>query len=110
MADPIMIFSSLIFIIILFLAELLYLRIASGYKIMDNPNDRSSHSTPTARGGGVIFLIPALSMIFFYNGFLITVGIAALIAGAISFADDLKPVNNLTRITVHFAACCVLLY
>ena len=46
--------------IVLFIAELVYFKIADKYNIIDKPNERSSHSTIVLRGGGIIF---AISMI-----------------------------------------------
>ena len=40
---------------ILFMAMLLYFKIADKYNIIDQPNERSSHNYGTVRGGGVIF-------------------------------------------------------
>ena len=45
----------LIIIIALFVLELLYFKIADKYNIIDKPNERSSHTQITLRGGGVIF-------------------------------------------------------
>ncbi|MEP6929372.1 MAG: UDP-GlcNAc--UDP-phosphate GlcNAc-1-phosphate transferase, partial [Flavobacterium sp.] len=35
---------------------LIYFRVADHYNIIDHPNERSSHTEVTIRGGGVIFL------------------------------------------------------
>ena len=48
---------------LLFAVILLYFRIANHYNIIDKPNERSSHSDTTIRGGGIIFL---LSVILFF--------------------------------------------
>ena len=45
--------------VILLVAELVYFRIADRFNIIDKPNERSSHTRITLRGGGVIFLIGA---------------------------------------------------
>ena len=47
----------LIIAAILLVLELIYFRIADKFNIIDKPNERSSHSTPVIRGGGVIFLL-----------------------------------------------------
>lgn len=41
--------------LILFLLELFYFKISDKCSIIDKPNHRSSHSTTTLRGGGIIF-------------------------------------------------------
>ena len=39
--------------VLLVLAELLYFRIADRFNIIDKPNERSSHTKVTLRGGGM---------------------------------------------------------
>ena len=99
-----------IILVLLFLAELLYFRIADKCNIIDKPNERSSHSTITLRGGGVIFYIGAL--IYFiasgatYPWFML--GLTMITA--ISFIDDIKPISQLPRLVVHFTAMLLLFY
>lgn len=50
----------LLIIVILFAAELFYFRIADKYNIIDKPNERSSHTRITLRGGGIIYWVAAL--------------------------------------------------
>ena len=52
--------SYIIIAVLLFVAELVYFRIADKCNIIDKPNERSSHSTIVLRGGGVIFAISML--------------------------------------------------
>ncbi|MDR9778367.1 hypothetical protein RJJ65_38155, partial [Rhizobium hidalgonense] len=66
-------FSVWIYLIV-FLATFLltaYMRhYALKRNIIDNPNDRSSHSVPTPRGGGVAIVVSylaALCILMFYN-------------------------------------------
>ena len=47
----------LIILVLLFLAELFYFRIADKCNIIDKPNERSSHTRITLRGGGNHFLL-----------------------------------------------------
>ena len=46
----------ILILVLLFLAELFYFRIADKCNIIDKPNERSSHTRITLRGGGIIFL------------------------------------------------------
>jgi len=46
--------------VLLLLSELAYFRIADKFNIIDKPNQRSSHTIPTIRGGGIIFLLAVL--------------------------------------------------
>ena len=82
-------------------AAILYFKVALHFKIIDNPNHRSSHTEPTIRGGGVLFLIAAL-LFFFWNNFtypyLIT---AILLSGIISFIDDIVTVKNRLKFSLH---------
>lgn len=60
-------------LLLLFVMENIYFKIAEKYKIIDVPNERSSHHTITLRGGGVIFyfgvLIYGLTFGFSPRGF-----------------------------------------
>jgi UDP-N-acetylmuramyl pentapeptide phosphotransferase/UDP-N-acetylglucosamine-1-phosphate transferase len=91
-------------IIILFVLECFYFRLANRLNIIDKPNERSSHSRITLRGGGIVF--PAAVMIFFFmEGFtypLFFVGLTLI--SLISFGDDVKPLPNKIRILVHLFA------
>ena len=51
----------LMVLVLLFLAELFYFRIADKCNIIDKPNERSSHTKVTLRGGGIIFYFGALA-------------------------------------------------
>jgi UDP-N-acetylmuramyl pentapeptide phosphotransferase/UDP-N-acetylglucosamine-1-phosphate transferase len=46
--------------ILLFVGMLLYFKIAAKYRIIDKPNERSSHDYITIRGGGIVFWLAAL--------------------------------------------------
>lgn len=59
----------LIVIVLLFIIELIYFKIADKFNIIDKPNERSSHTQITLRGGGVIFYFGAL-LFFIVSGFL----------------------------------------
>lgn len=54
-----------IVLFILFIGlELVYFKIADHFNIIDKPNNRSSHTSITLRGGGVIFPIAILIAFF----------------------------------------------
>jgi UDP-N-acetylmuramyl pentapeptide phosphotransferase/UDP-N-acetylglucosamine-1-phosphate transferase len=82
--------------------EYLYFRFANWLNIIDKPNERSSHSRITLRGGGIVF--PAAVMIFFFlYGFHYPLFFTGLILiSLISFGDDIKPLPNKIRIGIHF--------
>jgi UDP-N-acetylmuramyl pentapeptide phosphotransferase/UDP-N-acetylglucosamine-1-phosphate transferase len=53
---------------LLFALQLLYFPIANKLNIIDKPNERSSHSRITLRGGGIVFWIRVL-IYFVISGF-----------------------------------------
>ncbi len=57
-------FIYLVIFILLFLAELIYFKIADKYNIIDKPNHRSAHTQITLRGGGIIFPIAFILFAF----------------------------------------------
>lgn len=89
---------------------LLYFRIARRYLIIDKPNQRSSHTRPVIRGGGILFLfgawLYAVCYGFQYPWFL--TGLTLI--SAISFVDDVHSVPNKFRIVVHFIAMLLMFY
>lgn len=94
----------IIFFFILFILEVIYLKIADKYNIIDHPNERSSHTSITIRGGGIIFLIAALiALIGYFSDFYIAL-FGIILIGAISFMDDIYTLSNRIRIFFHFAS------
>lgn len=100
----------------LFVAELVYFKIADKCNIIDKPNERSSHSSIVLRGGGIIFTLSmvvwAVLMVILgqnivpYLPFLIGL---LLIAG-VSFWDDVHSLPDSTRLVVQFIATALMLY
>ncbi|MDR2440186.1 MAG: hypothetical protein LBE12_12575, partial [Planctomycetaceae bacterium] len=90
--------------IVLLGLECFYFRLANWLNIIDKPNERSSHSRITLRGGGIVFPVAALVFFFLY-GFNYPLFFAGLILiSLISFGDDIKPLPNKIRIGIHFIA------
>jgi UDP-N-acetylmuramyl pentapeptide phosphotransferase/UDP-N-acetylglucosamine-1-phosphate transferase len=96
--------------VILLAAELLYFRIAEKLNIIDKPNQRSSHTKVTLRGGGIIFLFGAwLWAAFFglqHSWFILGLTLIALV----SFIDDVLSVPNWIRLVVQFVAMFMMFY
>lgn len=89
---------------LLFALQLLYFRIANKLNIIDKPNERSSHSRVTLRGGGIVFWISVL-IYFVMSGFANPWFFAGLtLISAISFADDITPQSPKLRLMVQFVA------
>ncbi len=100
----------LLLLIALFAAELAYFRIADYYNIIDKPNQRSSHSSVTLRGGGIVFYIGML-LYFAFSGFQYHWFFLALsMITIVSFADDVRPQSSKLRLLVHFAAMGLMFY
>lgn len=96
--------------VILACSELAYFRIADRFNIIDKPNLRSSHSSITLRGGGIIFLIGAWIYAAFYglNYPWFLVGLTLI--GGISFVDDIHSLPDSSRLVVQFVAMFMMFY
>ncbi len=107
----------IVFLLLLF-AELLYFRIAAKCNIVDNPNERSSHSSVVLRGGGFIFSLSvvlwALMMPLVGEGHLLFNHIpfltGLLLVTLVSFWDDLKSLPDYIRLIVHFVAMLLMFW
>jgi UDP-N-acetylmuramyl pentapeptide phosphotransferase/UDP-N-acetylglucosamine-1-phosphate transferase len=103
-------FIYVVILLVLFILELVYFRIADRYNIIDKPNHRSSHTQITIRGGGIIFSLAAM-LWFIYSGYsypYFTAGL--LLIAAISFMDDVATLKSSIRSLVHLLAVSLLLY
>jgi len=100
----------ILFFIVLFIAELAYFQLANHFNIIDKPNERSSHTRITLRGGGVIFYIGVLLYFtlegFQYPWFFVGLTLISLI----SFADDIRPQSKKLRLSIHFTAMALMFY
>ncbi len=93
-----------ILLLILMILMLLYFKVADRFNIIDKPNQRSSHTEITLRGGGIIFWFSALLYFFQHiesNYFFFT-GIT--LVSLVSFWDDIQSLSNKIRISIHFLA------
>ncbi|WDF68974.1 glycosyltransferase family 4 protein [Sphingobacterium oryzagri] len=100
---------TLIFILLIFL-QLAYFKVAKKFNIIDRPNLRSSHSSITLRGGGIVFYFGALSY-FFLSGFSYPFFYLGLtLMTIVSFLDDVFTLSNKIRLVIHFAAVLLLAY
>ena len=100
----------LLILVLLFLAELFYFKVADRCNIIDKPNERSSHTKVTLRGGGIIFYFGALAY-FLTSGFEYLCFLLALtLVTFISFVDDIKSTGQMTRLLFHFSAMAMMFY
>lgn len=99
--------SYLIITVILIASMLFYFRIADHYNIIDKPNERSSHSLITIRGGGIIYVIAALIALCLYpENWMPILGL--FIIGVISFIDDRITLSGKIRFFFHLSAVSLL--
>ncbi len=92
-------------------------RLALGWQILDVPNQRSSHESPTPRGGGLAIVVLSLAGYSGYGLWLaappkaiiyIYLAGAALIA-LISWIDDVRGLPNRVRFGVHLLSAILII-
>lgn len=90
-------------------------RYAPGLGLMDIPNDRSSHTRPTPRGGGIAIVMGSgaglLVALVMEESSLPPAAVAMLAAAGlvagISLLDDLRPLAPVVRLGTHVVAALV---
>ncbi len=88
----------------------LYFKLADHLNIIDKPNQRSSHTKITIRGGGIIFPLAAI-LWFITNEFQQPAIMAALvIMSIVSFWDDISSLSPRIRIALHLISVSILFY
>ena len=101
--------NHIIVLSILIFCAFAYLKLAVKYKIIDKPNQRSSHEKLTIRGGGVIFLI-AILLFFFLNDYeypYFVLGVFMI--SVISFLDDIYTLSSKVRFPFQILAIFLIL-
>ena len=97
------------------LATAVVLRAARRAQIIDIPNDRSSHSVPTPRGGGIVIVV---GVTLAGAGALLAAGgpgaawawvLGGLFVAAFSFLDDFRPLPAGVRLALQALVAAVLL-
>jgi UDP-N-acetylmuramyl pentapeptide phosphotransferase/UDP-N-acetylglucosamine-1-phosphate transferase len=96
--------------ILLMIIMLLYFKVADKFNIIDKPNQRSSHTEITLRGGGIIFWFSALLYFVqhFQDNYFFFTGIT--LVSLVSFWDDIQNLSNKIRISVHFISITLIFY
>lgn len=95
---------------ILMAAELLYFKFADRFNIIDRPNMRSSHTSITLRGGGVVFLFGAWVYAAFFGVTYPWFLIGLTLVGVVSFIDDVHSLPDSVRLIVQFGAMFLMFY
>ena len=109
------IYSTLVLLASLLLTVLIR-QYALQRKVLDIPNQRSSHSIPTPRGGGLAIVIAfTLAVVYVFLNGQLDIGrmacfLAGLLVAAIGFWDDHAHVPARWRFLVHFLASLMALY
>src|SRR4030095_10807109 len=84
-------------------------------ELFDIPNERSSHSTPTPRGGGLVIVLVCLAgylVMGFVLGMEVSWGFLAgsLIVALVSWLDDFYSLPFWSRLIFHVLAAGILVY
>jgi len=114
-------YGLLCFIGCLFLASAFLTRLAIAYaarrRLLDVPNERSSHDVPTPRGGGLsIVIVFLVGTVFLWFRSLISLeDVAALFGGGlvvagVGFLDDHGGLKPWVRLIAHFIAAAWVLF
>ncbi|WP_299125629.1 glycosyltransferase family 4 protein [uncultured Tenacibaculum sp.] len=102
--------NSYFYIPVFFIIATIYIKIAENFNIVDKPNHRSSHSTPTIRGGGILFYISILTFFFIsqfqYPYFILGISLIAFV----SFIDDIITLSSNVRLPFQFLAIGLCLF
>ncbi len=92
-------------------------RYALSREVLDVPNERSAHTLPMPRGGGIAFVVGILVMLPYLEGahFLTQNGSVALVSSGVfiaslGFLDDHGHISSLLRLLGHFVAGVLALY
>jgi UDP-N-acetylmuramyl pentapeptide phosphotransferase/UDP-N-acetylglucosamine-1-phosphate transferase len=85
------------------------------FSILDLPRERSNHTHPVPRGGGVAIMLTVIIMLCLYSAMHVGVSvmplvIAIIVVGVVSFVDDVRGVSILIRSICHLAAAFLLLH
>lgn len=97
----------LISTIILWICILVYLRLAPIFNIIDKPNERSSHTEVTIRGGGVVIVL-SIVIVAFIEPYYWLPATGAFLLGVISFVDDQMDLSRRLRFSCHLLAVSIL--
>lgn len=71
---------------------------------VDVPNERSSHSVPTPRGGGIAVVVAGLAAMWLTNGLPTVILVGAMLLAAVSWIDDVRSLPVLPRFAAQIIA------
>jgi UDP-N-acetylmuramyl pentapeptide phosphotransferase/UDP-N-acetylglucosamine-1-phosphate transferase len=83
--------------------------------LLDHPNDRSLHTRPTPRGGGIGIVVPVLLCLVVLIALdaagrtsIAWIAAVGLVVAAVGLIDDLRGLPALTRLTTHVVGAMVM--
>lgn len=102
-------------VVVSYLGVAIIRRWAGRARMLDMPNERSSHTRPTPRGGGLAIVSVVLALAWFAApgpaSFslrpIIALALGALLIAGVSWLDDMHPVPFGVRLLVHAVGACV---
>jgi UDP-N-acetylmuramyl pentapeptide phosphotransferase/UDP-N-acetylglucosamine-1-phosphate transferase len=105
-----MILNHTIVFLSLLLVGLIYYRLAKKFNIVDKPNQRSSHSEITIRGGGIIFPLAIIFwwIVFDFSHSWMVLGL--ILISSVSFLDDIYSLSRKLRFGTQFIALSMSFY
>jgi len=85
-----------------------WMRTWASKNLLDLPNERSSHTRPTPRGGGLMFLLPFLGLYtaawaLGWNELSPSLALGTAGVAGIGWLDDRRPLHPALRLAVHLA-------
>lgn len=87
---------------------LILLRTRWASRLADHPNERSLHTQPTPRVGGIAMMLASVPVaMFFSTNELDLVWALALGLALVSFADDVRSLPVSVRLAAHFAVAAI---
>ncbi len=101
---------SAILVVSLFIIEHLFLGYARWKCIYDDPNDRSSHTHSTVRGGGVIFWFASLAIFIWSPADYWLFFAGMTLVSVVSFIDDIHRLGQWQRFISHVAGFTLMFF
>ena len=96
--------------LILAVSSIIYLKLADKFNIIDKPNQRSSHTKVTIRGGGILFAVATI-LFFIFNNYQYPYFILGLsLISIVSFIDDNITLSSAIRFPFQIIAVGLLLF
>lgn len=88
---------------------MLYKKLAIRWGIVDVPNERSSHTEVTLRGGGFVLLLTSIAL-FFSDGVSLLLPLSLCIGILTGFLDDRYGLSTVVRFLLYFACAALMLF